>query len=449
MIRKQARGTRTRHSAGAAAPIPSPTPIIENGQRAVLIENVRLLAPASGTDSITDVIVSNGNLARADAPAAPPPQERVDGRGLWLMPGLVDLCARVREPGATHKATMASETPAALRAGITTLCLPPDTRPVIDNPAIVARIHMIASAAGGARVVPLGALTHNLDGEILAEMSALQQAGCVGVSNADRPLANLRTTRRALEYAFGLGLTVHVVPLEPTLAQGGCAHDGPVALRLGLPPIPVVAETIALGHWIALAEETGAHVHFGRLSSARGVQLVAEAKARGLPVTADVAAHQLFLSEDDVLGFDAQCHVMPPLRSASDRDALRAGVVDGTLDAICSDHQPHEPDAKVDPFPLTAPGISALATLLPLTLQMVAETRLTPLQLIARLNTAPCAILGLDPQDGTHGWILVNPSVEWQLSEASLGSRGHNTPFLGRVLHGRVERVFVAHGADL
>lgn len=408
----------------------------------ILLRNVRLLDPASSTDRVTDVLLHDGHATPVDGSASCTAPE-LDGSGQWLMPGLVDLATRLREPGAPHKATLASELPAALRAGITTVCLPPDTDPVIDNPAIAACIRMLATATYGARVVMLGAVTQHLDGKILAEMRALKDAGCVGVTNAGRPLASARTACRALEYASGLGLTLHVQPLEPSLAEGGCAHDGPVALRLGLTPIPVAAETVALGRWLALAEETGARVHFCRLSSARGVQLVREAKARGLAITADVAAHQLFLTEQDVLGFDAQCHVIPPLRSRDDREALRAGIADGTLDAICSDHQPHEPDAKVNPFPLTEPGISGLETLLPLGLQLCDEGVLAPLALTRCVSAAPAAILGVRHPQG-RDWILVDPAASWRLDDASLASHGHNTPFLGRMLRGRVSRIFSA-----
>ncbi|HEU0196043.1 MAG TPA: dihydroorotase [Nevskiaceae bacterium] len=414
---------------------------VADGQPIDLV-NVRFIDPASGTDRVTNVRLQDGQATLCEATCITHP---VDGRGLWLMPGIIDLAARVREPGATHKATMASELPAALAAGITRLCLPPDTWPVVDNPAVVVRINAIAQAAGGAHLHPLGALTQGLEGAALAEMSALKQAGCVGVSNAGCPMADLRTTRRALEYAGGLGLTVHVQPQDASLAEDGCAHDGPVALKLGLVPIPVAAETAALRQWISLAEETGTRIHFGRLSSARGVELVARAKARGLAITADAAAHQLFLTEADIDGFDPLCHVIPPLRSAADRDALRDALRDGTLDALCSDHQPHEADAKTNPFPLTAPGISGLETLLPLALQLVADGSLTPLQMATRLSLAPQRILGLAPTGAAYiaGWLLVDPERAWTVDDTSLRSRGHNTPFLGRTLHGRVRQVFL------
>lgn len=430
------------------ASVPTPQSVIGHPQsRSLLIRGARVLDPASGFDGIAVVGLRDGRIdyrgSRAPRAAY---DDTLDAHGLWLVPGIVDLCARLREPGAVHKATMKSEAPAALAAGITALCMPPDTRPVIDNAAVVVRINRIAKAAAGAHVYVLGALTQNLGGEALAEMSALKQAGCVGVSNAGLPLASPRVARRALEYASSLGLTVHVTPQDAALADGGCAHEGTVALRLGLPAIPVAAETLAIRSWVSLIEDTGARVHFGRLSSARGVELIATAKSRGLPVTADVAAHQLFLTEADLDHFDARCHVLPPLRTAADRDALRDAVKTGVIDAICSDHQPHERDAKVNPFPLTEPGISALETLLPLTLQLVADGLLTPLQLAQRLSAAPVQILGVAggslAVDAPAECLLVDPAAPWTLEPAAMASRGHNTPFAGRPFRGRVERVF-------
>jgi dihydroorotase len=413
----------------------------------VLIKNARLLDPGSGFDGPGFLGLRAG---RIDHCGAAPPQaaydETIQAQGLWAMPGAIDVCARLREPGATHKATMASETPVALAAGITALCLPPDTDPVIDNAAVVVRINRIAKAACGAYVYMLGALTRGLAGEALAEMSALKQAGCVGVSNALAPVGSTRIARRALEYAASLGLTVHVVPLDAALAEGGCAHEGPVATRLGLPAIPVAAETIAMRLWISLVEDTGARVHFGRLSSARAVALLESARARGLPVSADVAAHQLFLTEEALEGFDTQAHVLPPLRSQSDRLRLREAVREGLIEAICSDHQPHEADAKTNPFPLTEPGISALETLLPLTLRLVEEGLLTPLQAAQRLSAGPAAVLGvrggsLEPGQPANV-VLIDPHAQFVLDPQRLRSRGRNTPFAGWRLPGRVLRAW-------
>jgi dihydroorotase len=414
----------------------------------VLIKNARLLDPAAGIDSVGCLGFRDGRIDfRGVRPPKAQYEETIEARGLWLMPGVIDLCARMREPGQTGKATMRSESRAALAAGITAVCLPPDTRPVIDNTAVVARVNRIAKAAGGTYVYMLGALTRELEGQALSEMSALKQAGCVGVSNALAPVANTLIARRALEYASSLGITVHVVPLDAALANGGCAHEGAVATRLGLTSIPVAAEAVALRQWISLVEDTGARVHFGRLSSARGVALLESAQARGLPVTADVAAHQLFLSDADLEGFNAMAHVIPPLREAADRQALREAVAAGVIGAICSDHQPHEADAKINPFPLTEPGISALETLLPLGLQLVREGLLNPLQLAARLSAGPAAVLGLQRGSLATGapadLVLVDPAAAWRLEPAALLSRGRNTPFAGVAFTGRACRAWL------
>ena len=408
----------------------------------VLIKNARILDPAAGTDAVGCLGFRKGRIdyrgARAPKAAY---DEVIDAKGLWLMPGIVDLCARMREPGQTQKATMRSEASAALASGITAVCLPPDTKPVIDNTSVVNRVNRIAKAAAGCYVYMLGALTRGLDGQALSEMSALKQAGCVGVSNGLASVANTLIARRALEYASSLGITVHVVPLDPSLANGGCAHEGAMATKLGLTAIPVSAETVAMRQWISLVEDTGARIHFGRLSSARGVALLESAQARGLPVTADVAAHQLFLTDADIDGFNAMAHVMPPLREARDRDALRAAVKSGAIGAICSDHQPHEADAKINPFPLTEAGISALETLLPLTLRLVGEGLLSPLQAVARLSLAPAGILGIERGSLKVGaaadLTLIDPGASWQLDPLRMLSRGRNTPFGGTGFTGR------------
>lgn len=415
----------------------------------VLIRNARLLDPAAGTDAQGCLGICDGviDYRGARAPkAADSYREVIDAKGLWLMPGITDLCARLREPGATQKGTMRSEAGAALAAGITAVCIPPDTKPVIDNASVVNRVNRIAKAAAGAYVYMLGALTKGLEGEALAEISALKAAGCIGVGNGLAAVANPLIARRALEYAASLGMTVHVVPLDAALANRGCAHEGAIATRLGLPPIPVAAEAVAMRQWISLVEDTGARVHFGRLSSARGVELLASARRRGLPVTADVAAHQLFLTDADLEGFNAMAHVIPPLRTAADRDALRAAVHDGIIDAICSDHQPHEADAKINPFALTEPGISAVETLLPLCLTLVHERVLTPLQMAERLSLGPAQVLGLDraalAQGHRANLCLVDPEVRWTLTTTDLRSMGRNTPFIGHAFQGRAVRAW-------
>jgi dihydroorotase len=418
----------------------------------LLIANARLLDPASKLDASGFLGVRDGKIVSIGKLR---PKEKfgetLDATGLWLMPGIIDLAARFREPGQTTKATITSETLAAQASGITGIVLPPDTNPVIDSPAVVDRIRGKAQGAG-LDIHVLGALTKNLAGEALAEMSALKQAGCVGVSNAAFGLRDSLMGRRALEYAQGLDLTVHVFPQNPALANGGCAHEGPVATRLGLPPIPEAAEVSAIRFWVTLVEDTGARVHFGRLSTARGAALVETAQKRGLPITADVAAHQLFLIDTDVEGFNAMCHVIPPLRSAQDRDALREAVRSGVIGAICSDHQPHEADAKINPFPLTEPGISALETLLPLTLRLVQDKLLTPLQAAARLSSGPAAIAGLDAGTLAKGaaanLILLDPETRWTLRPDAMISAGRNTPFAGSSFVGRVSRTLY-HGRSV
>ena len=416
----------------------------------LLIADARLLDPAAKLDTTGFVAVRDGTIAHVGRKAPKGKFGRtLQADGLWLMPGIVDLCARLREPGAAHKATIRSEMPAAQAGGITTLCIPPDTRPVIDTPSVVDRIQTrVARAGAGLDVRVLGALTQNLAGEALPDMAALAAAGVVGVTNAFAPLANLLIARRALEYAQGVGLTVHVTPQDAALAGGGCAHEGAVATRLGLPGIPAAAETVAIAQWLALVEETGARVHFGRLSTARGAQMVAQAQSAGLPVSADVAMHQLFLTDESLAGFNAACHVMPPLRSARDRDALRAAVRKGTISAICSDHQPHEADAKINPLPLTEPGISALETLLPLALRLIAEKLLTPLAAAERLTLGPARVLGLEAgrlRAGAPAHLtLVDPAARWTLRAAALRSAGRHTPFDGETFRGRAVRTLHA-----
>ncbi|MGB0956162.1 MAG: dihydroorotase [Panacagrimonas sp.] len=412
-----------------------------------LICGARILDPASGLDQTGCVGLRDGRVAYI---GTEPPTARfdqcIDAQGQWLMPGAIDLAARFREPGQSHKASFASETGAAQAAGVTAVAIAPDTDPPIATPAVVDRISRMAERVGGLDVFMIGALTEDLAGDALAEMSALKHAGCVGVGNAASALRDSLMGRRALEYAQGLNLPVHVFAQNPALANQGCAHEGPVATRLGLAPIPVAAEVSAIRFWISLVEDTGAAVHFGRLSTARGAAMVETAQQRGLPISADVAAHQLFLTAEDVEGFNAQCHVLPPLRTAEDRDALRDALARGVLCALCSDHQPHEADAKINPFPLTEPGISAIETLVPLCLALVHAGVLTPLQAAERLSLGPSRIL--QSQGGGIGvgepanLMLVAPDRQWTLNAADLRSAGRNTPFLGRAFQGQVMRTW-------
>lgn len=418
---------------------------------AFVIRGGRIIDPANHVDRTADLFVQRGKIAGiGTAPEDFSADAEIDAHGRIVCPGLVELSARLREPGLEHKATIESETRAAAAGGITTLCCPPDTDPVIDTPAVVELIRQRADQAGLSRVVTLGALTQGLGGERLSEAAALQQAGCCGLSNALRPMANSQVQRRAFEYAASFGATVFVHAEDHWLANGGCAHEGAIATRMGLPAIPAAAETAAVARDLALVEQTGVRTHFCRLSTARAVQMVARAQYDGLPVSADVAIPYLFLTDMDIVGFNAQCHVRPPLRTAYDRDALRAGLARGTLNAICADHQPHEADAKLAPFPSTAPGISGLDTLLSLALRLIDENLLTLSDVIERLTVGPARILGLESQGvgslsvGKRADIaVIDLERPWRVAPETLHSAGRNTPFLGWELKGQVTHTFV------
>lgn len=409
----------------------------------IVIRNGRLIDPANQLDSVLDIYISEGRItALGQPPAGFEAAQQIEAGGHIVCPGLVDLQARLREPGQKHKGTIASESRAAAAAGITTLCCPPDTQPVIDTPAVAEQIRHRAAEAGMARVLPIGALTQGLEGQQLSSMQALHQAGCIVMGNARRAIANTLVQRRALEYAATLGLTVFFNSEDPWLGADGCIHEGALSTRLGLAGIPECAEVIAVGRDLMLVEQTGVRAHFGQLSSARAVEMIAAARARGLAVSADVSAHQLFLTEMDVAEFDSLCHVRPPLRSQRDRDGLRAALADGAISAICSDHQPHDRDAKLAPFAATEPGISALETLLPLTLRLVEEGVLKLSDAIARLTSQPAAILGLEVGQLGVGAVadicIFDPAHHWRVTEEQIVSHGKNTPFLGWELSGKV-----------
>ena len=407
-----------------------------------VIQGGRIIDPARRMDTVADLFIAEGKIAGlGQTPDGFVADQVIAAHDRVVCPGLIDLCARLREPGQEHKATIASESAAAAAGGITTLVCPPDTEPPIDEPAVVEWIRRRAKAAGQARVLTLGALTHRLRGERLAEMAALQDVGCIGVSDGGHPIANSRVLRRALEYAATFNLTVFLTPLDPDLGHG-LAHEGQVAARLGLSGIPVAAETGSIARNLELVRDLGVRVHFGRLSSARAVDLIARAQADGLPVTADVAVHHLHLTEIDLIGFDSRCHVRPPLRGLRDKDTLRTGVAAGVIGAICSDHQPHEPDAKLAPFGDTEPGISGLDTLLALSLRLVRDEALSLPAVIERLTWGPARILGLDRGHLGVGTIadvcIFDPDAEWRLEPDVMRSRGQNSPFTGWELQGRV-----------
>ena len=419
----------------------------------ISILNGRIIDPANNVDQVSDLHIAAGKvLSIGDAPNGFKPEHTIDASKQIVCPGLIDLHARLREPGHENKATIASETKAAACAGITTLVCPPDTDPVIDTPAVVDLIQHQAKASGYSHVLALGALTQGLNGNHLAEMNTLKEAGCVGVSNASSPVTNTGVMRRAMEYAASQNITVFLHAEDPWLANNGCAHEGAVSVRLGLPGIPETAETIAVAREIQLIEQTGVRAHFCQLSSERAVKMIARAQHDGLPITADVAIHHLFLTDMDIGYFNSQCHVRPPLRSQRDKDGLRKALTHNTINVICSDHQPHDTDAKLAPFPSSEAGISGLETLLPLTLRLVDENVLGLTDAISRLTQQPATILGL-LNNGIAGSLgagvkadvcIFDPDQYWELNSENMLSRGHNTPFTGWELKGRVTHTLVA-----
>lgn len=407
------------------------------------IQGGRLIDPANRIDAQTDLFIAKGRVAGiGTAPDGFRIDRTIDAGGLVVIPGLIDLCARTREPGLEHKATIDSESRAAAAGGITTLICPPDTDPVIDTPAVIELIRHRSRQAGAARVLSIGALTRELDGEHLSEMAALKAAGCVGVSNAGKPLASTRVARRTFEYAATFGLTVFLCPNDHELAENGCLHEGRISTRLGLPGIPEAAETVAVARDLALIEQTGARAHFCRLTTQRAVRMVARARYDGAPVTADTAIPYLFLSDLDAGDFNPNYHLIPPLRTQTDRDGLRTGLASADLAALCSDHQPHEPDAKLAPFPATEPGISGLDSLLPLALRLVDEGCLDLTELVTRLTCGPASILNIPygqlAQGAAADICIFDPGERWTLAPGTMHSRGKNTPFQGWELTGRV-----------
>ena len=412
------------------------------------IKGGRLIDPASGTDRAADLFLAAGKVAGiGSAPDGFHANKVIDAANCVVCPGLVDLSVRLREPGLEYKATLESEMLAAASGGVTSLAIPPDTDPPLDEPGLVEMLKFRAKNLPGPRVYPVGALTQKLKGEALTEMAELAEAGCVAFSHADAPFADTQILLRALDYAATFDFPVWLRPQDSHLARGGVAHDGPVASRLGLPGIPALAETVALATILALARETGVRLHLARLSTREGVEMVRAAKARGLKVTCDVSANHLHLSEMDLTRFDSNLHFLPPARSLRDRDALIAGVKDGTIDAICSDHAPVDDNEKQLPFGEASPGASGVELLLPLTLKWAVENQVPLSQALARVTRAPAQILGVANGHlgvGANADICVfDPEARFTVTPKTLKSQGKNTPFLGLELPGVVRATVI------
>ena len=412
------------------------------------IKNGRLIDPKNGIDAVQDIFIAKGKIvAIGAAPSEFQASRVIDAQGLVVCPGLVDLSVRLREPGLEYMATLESEMAAAVAGGVTSIACPPDTDPPLDEPGLVEMLKHRAKNLNQAHVYPIGALTQGLKGERLTEMAELNDAGCVVFGQSDGLLPNLRVLMQAMRYASTFGFSVWLRPQEITLTGDGVAHDGEVATRLGLLTVPVCAETIAIANIVLLAKEIGVSVHLCRISSAEGLAMIRVAKQQGLPITCDVTINHLHLSDMDIGFFDSNCHLMPPLRGFSDRDALRHGLLDGTVDAICSDHAPVDEDAKLLPFAQSDVGATGVELLLPLTLKWAAEMRLPLLKALARITTEPARILGIDAGHISVGSAadicIFDPDHYLKVTPAAIQSQGKNTPFMGMELPGGVKYTLV------
>jgi len=413
------------------------------------INHGRVIDPKHGLDRVTSLYVADGAVAAIGAaPSGFRADRAIDARGRVVCPGLIDLSARLREPGFEYKATLESEMQAAVAGGVTSLACPPDTDPPLDEPGLVQMLKHRARSLNQAHVYPIGALTVGLQGVELTEMGELAEAGCVAFSHAEAPLTDTGVLLRAMQYAATFGHRVWLRAQDAHLGKGGVAHDGEVSTRLGLPAIPAAAETIALASILALVRSTGVRVHICRLSTAEGVAMLRAAKEDGLPVTCDVAVHHLHLCDVDIGWFDPQCRLIPPLRGTRDRAALRAGLADGTIDLACSDHTPVDDDGKQVPFGEAEPGATGLELLLPLTLKWAQEDGIALPEALARITAQPAAVLGSNAGHlgvaAAADICIFDPARYWRVEPSALKSQGKNTPFVGLEVCGKVLITIVA-----
>jgi dihydroorotase len=424
----------------------------------ILIKNGRVIDPATGRDEIADIAIASGRIVSIGAASDFQAERSIDATGLVVAPGLVDLAARLREPGQEHSGMLESELAAAAAGGVTSLVCLPDTDPVLDEPGLVEMLKFRARKLSRCRLFPLGALTRGLQGQALTEMAELTEAGCVGFSQVDVPVTDTQVLLRALQYAATFGYSVWLRPQDAWLGKG-VAASGSVATRLGLSGVPVAAETVALQTIFELVRATKARVHLCRLSSAAGVALLRAAKAEGLSVTGDVSINSLHLTDVDIGYFDAAMRLTPPLRQGGDRDALRAALADGTLDALVSDHNPVDEDMKNLPFGEAEPGATGLELLLSLALRWGADAGLPLARTLARITTDPVRVLGDAVgslassagrlvEGGVADVCIFDPAAEWVVTPEQLASQGKHTPFAfsstGMALPGRVRVTLVA-----
>ncbi len=415
----------------------------------IQIINGRIIDPANNLDQLGTVCIADGKvLSTIETQSNFTADQIIDAENQVVCPGFIDLSVRLRDPGQSYKGTIQSETAAAACAGVTSLCLPPDTSPVIDTEAVTELIYDKSEKANYTNAFPIGALTQKLAGIELSSMAALKQAGCIAVSNANMPFSSLLVFRRAMEYASSHDLLVMYHPDEFSLRNNGCVHEGAFATRYGLPGIPDASESTAVAQCLELAELTDCKLHFSQISCKRSAIKIQQAKKYGLKVTADVAIHQLHLTENDIEPFNSAYHVIPPFRTEKDKSHLRESLANGTIDVICSDHQPHDLDAKLGAFPETEPGISSLETLLPLTLNLVKDNAITLSQGIATLTQKPANILGLQSGALTPGLTadvcIFDPQHQWVVNNDNWKSAGQNTPYWEKTLIGHVTHTIQA-----
>lgn len=405
--------------------------------------------PSQKLDARLELLLADGAVAEiGDRLEAPEGAECIDADGRVVAPGLVDLHVHLREPGGEHKETIASGARAAAAGGFTTVVAMPNTDPPIDNPAAVGFVAAAGARAGGARVLPSGCITVGQKGEQLTEFGEMAGAGAVAVTDDGRPVTRAGIMRMALEYALGFDLPVAVHAEEPELSRRGSMNEGVVATRLGLIGIPNAAEEVMIARDLLLAEMTGGRLHIQHVSTARGVELIREARSRGVRVSAEATPHHFTLSDEAVGSYRTDAKMNPPLRSAADRDAVRAGVVDGTLDVIATDHAPHHYDEKEQAFEDAPFGIVGLETALGLALEELVHTGLLELPvLIERMSCAPARAFGLPGGTLRRGApadvVIFAPEQRWTVDPARFVSRSRNTPFAGRVLRGRAVRTLV------
>lgn len=413
----------------------------------MVFRNGCLIDPATQSESIADLFVAEGKIVGIDEkPADFQQAEEIDCQDCLIAPGFIDLHTAVREPGYSHKGTLHSELSAAVKGGFTQVCLPPDSDPVLDTPSVAEWLHHQAQRLAKAQVLPIGALTHNLAGLQLSEMAALKEAGCVALSQTYFPMANTQLLFSALQYAATQDLLVIHYPIDAAWQQKAYVHAGKENLHLGLAGMPIAAEVAEITRVLALLPETGARVHFARVSSSRGVELIADAKARGFAVTADVSIHHLFFTESVYRDFEGYW-LQPPLRSEADKEALRQGVVNGTLDAISSAHEPQDADSLLAPLVRTPAGMSAIELVWPLLVQLHRELNLSWCQSLNAITEGPARILGLNRGRLRVGQVadltVLSPTAKWQVCSETLVSHGKNTPLLGQTVTGQVKATYV------